>query len=136
MPARKGVFRVGGGKVREVAIRQQLRHPIGDWQAERSGWKNAASDPALFLSRRGCRLTTRAASTAFISIAEAAGPDDEITAHVGRHTFFTHPAPRRRPTRRPRPPHSRQVTDPVAWPGRLIRPGALARWKNVVANME
>ena len=25
----------------------------------------------------------------FTSIAEAAGLDDEITAHVGRHTFFT-----------------------------------------------
>jgi len=91
MSARKGFFRVfgKGGKVREVPIHAELRDPINAWLDERPKWKNAGIVPALFLSRRGGRLTARAASTVFTSIAEAAGLDDEITAHAGRHTFFT-----------------------------------------------
>ena len=90
-PPARGFFRVfgKGGKVREVPIHAELRDPINAWLDERPKWKNAGIVPALFLSRRGSRLTARAASTVFTSIAEAAGLDDEITAHVGRHTFFT-----------------------------------------------
>jgi site-specific recombinase XerD len=91
MSARRGVFRVfgKGGKVREVPIHAELRDPVNAWLDERPKWKNADIVPALFLSRRGGRLTARAASTVFTSIAEAAGLEDEITAHTGRHTFFT-----------------------------------------------
>jgi integrase/recombinase XerC len=91
MSARKGVLRVWGkgSKVREVPIHQALRDPLTAWLDERPTWKNADTVPALFLSRRGGRLTTRAASTVFTAIATAAWLEDDITAHVGRHTFFT-----------------------------------------------
>ncbi len=91
MSARKGMLVVygKGGKIREVPIHPALRDPFRTWLDERPKWKNAGIQPALFLSRRGGRLTTRAASTVFTSIAGAAGLDDETTAHIGRHTFFT-----------------------------------------------
>ncbi|MGI5290281.1 tyrosine-type recombinase/integrase [Nonomuraea polychroma] len=92
MSARKGVLIVygKGGKVREVPIRHpQLRKPISDWLDERQIWKNATTSKALFLNRRGGRLSARAASAVFTAIGAAAGLEDGVTAHIGRHTFVT-----------------------------------------------
>ncbi|MBB6347448.1 tyrosine-type recombinase/integrase [Nonomuraea muscovyensis] len=91
MSARKGVLTVygKGGKVREVPIHPQLRKPIIDWLDERQSWKNATTSKALFLNRRGGRLSARAASAVFTAIGAAAGLEDGITAHIGRHTFVT-----------------------------------------------
>jgi site-specific recombinase XerD len=89
--ARKGMLHVygKGGKVREVPIHPQLRHPLLAWLDERRTWTNAATPRALFLNRRGGRLSTRAASAIFTAIAQAAGLEDATTAHIGRHTFVT-----------------------------------------------
>ncbi|MGW0807882.1 tyrosine-type recombinase/integrase [Nonomuraea sp. NPDC002799] len=91
MSARKGVLIVygKGGKIREVPIHPQLREPLTDWLDERLTWSNAATEKALFLNRRGGRLTARGASDVFTAIGQAAGLDDDITAHIGRHTFVT-----------------------------------------------
>lgn len=91
MSARKGVLVVygKGGKIREVPIHPRLRDPLTLWLDERPRWKHAAAGRALFLSRRGGRLSARAASTVFTAIGQAAGLDDDITAHIGRHTFVT-----------------------------------------------
>jgi site-specific recombinase XerD len=91
MSARKGVLVVydKGGKIREVPIHSQLREPLTGWLDERPKWSNASTEKALFLNRRGGRLTARGASTVFTAIGAAAGLDDEITAHIGRHTFVT-----------------------------------------------
>jgi integrase/recombinase XerC len=90
MSARKGVLVVygKGGKIREVPIHPRLRDPLTLWLGERPRWKHA-SGRALFLNRRGGRLSARAASTVFTAIGQAAGLDDDITAHIGRHTFVT-----------------------------------------------
>ncbi|MEV0195319.1 tyrosine-type recombinase/integrase [Nonomuraea sp. NPDC050691] len=89
--ARKGVLVVygKGGKVREVPIHLQLRQPLMDWLDERRTWKHATAQRALFLNRRGGRLSARGASAVFTAIAEAAGLEDPTTAHIGRHTFVT-----------------------------------------------
>ncbi|MFI6792027.1 tyrosine-type recombinase/integrase [Nonomuraea sp. NPDC050383] len=89
--ARKGVLIVygKGGKVREVPIHPQLRQPLTDWLDTRRSWPGAATQRALFLNRRGTRLSARGASTVFTAIAQAAGLEDPTTAHVGRHTFVT-----------------------------------------------
>jgi site-specific recombinase XerD len=75
-----------GGKVRTVPLAPQLRPVLQTWLDERRSWPGAGSK-ALFLNRRGGRLTSRSASGIFTAIAAAAGLDDKITAHVGRHTF-------------------------------------------------
>jgi site-specific recombinase XerD len=45
--------------------------------------------PALFLNQRGGSLSVKAAHDIITGIASRAGLDDEITAHVLRHTFAT-----------------------------------------------
>ncbi len=62
MSARKGVLVVygKGGKIREVPIHPQLRDPLTLWLDERPRWKRAATGRALFLNRRGGRLSARA----------------------------------------------------------------------------
>jgi site-specific recombinase XerD len=89
--ARKGTLRLlgKGTKPREVQLHPQLRDDLGHWLAERPGWAGADTSPALFLNRRGGRLTTRSASAVIAGIAEAAALDDPATAHVLRHTCAT-----------------------------------------------
>lgn len=77
-----------GGKVRTVPLAPQLRPVLQAWLDERGSWPGAGTK-ALFLNRRGGRLTTRGASGIFTAIGTAAGLDDKITAHVGRHTFVS-----------------------------------------------
>jgi len=58
------------------------------WLEERRDWP-AHESPALFLNQRGGRLSVKAAHDIITDIATRAGLDDEITAHVLRHTFAT-----------------------------------------------
>ena len=91
LSARKGALRVfgKGGKTREVPVHPALAASLQAWLDERAGWPGADRERALFLSRRGGRLTARAASNVFTAIATRAGLEDATTAHVGRHTFVT-----------------------------------------------
>lgn len=61
---------------------------MATWISERENWPGA-DDPALFLNRRGARLSVRGARDVIAAIAEQAGLDDDATAHVLRHTFAT-----------------------------------------------
>ncbi len=89
LSARKGTLRIlgKGQRLREVPIHPQLRVALGDWLGERS--KLPARSFALFLNRRGDRLSTRSAHGVITGIAERAGLDDRVTAHVLRHSFAT-----------------------------------------------
>ncbi|WP_326957562.1 tyrosine-type recombinase/integrase [Amycolatopsis sp. NBC_01286] len=94
--ARKGVLivRFGkGGKYREVPLHSQLRAAIEEWVTERAGWPGAAETPALFLNRRGGRLSTRGAYDQLKAIAADAnlafGRDGDLTPHSLRHTTGT-----------------------------------------------
>ena len=89
LSARKGVLVVygKGGKIREVPVHPELRPLLQDWIDARRGWPGADRQRALFLNRRGGRLSRRGASDIFTAIAANAGLDDKATAHIGGHTF-------------------------------------------------
>jgi integrase/recombinase XerC len=90
LSARKGILRIcgKGEKVREIPIHPQLRATLTGWLDERPDWAGADS-PALFLNQRGGRLSVKGAHDIITAIADTAGLDDDITAHVLRHTFAT-----------------------------------------------
>lgn len=90
LSARKGVLRIfgKGERVREVPIHPKLGKALNGWLEERRDWPGQES-PALFLNQRGGRLSVKAAHDIITGIATRAGLDDEITAHVLRHTFAT-----------------------------------------------
>ena len=90
LSARKGELRLigKGEKSRTVPVHAKLREALAAWLAERPSWPGA-DGPALFLSRRGDRLTTDAIGDVIAGITAAAGLEDHITAHTLRHTFGT-----------------------------------------------
>ena len=92
LSARKGIVRIlgKGERVREVPVHPQLHRDLTLWLEERPSWRDAEATPALFLNRRGARLSARGASDVVAALADAAGQEDETTAHVLRHTFGTH----------------------------------------------
>jgi site-specific recombinase XerD len=94
--ARKGVLivRYGkGGKYREVPLHPHLRTAVEEWIAERATWPGAKDNPALFLNRRGGRLSARGAYDVLKAIAADAnlefGRDGDLTPHALRHTAGT-----------------------------------------------
>ena len=91
LSARKGTARVlgKGQRQREIPIHPQLRTALAEWLAERATWSRAGKNPALFLNRRGGRLTARGAHDVITGIAAQAGLDDHVSAHVLRHSFAT-----------------------------------------------
>jgi site-specific recombinase XerD len=91
LSARKGVLRVlgKGQRIREIPIHPQLRKALSDWLDNRRAWVGAKDSSALFLNRRGGRLTTRGAHHLITAIATRGGLDDHVTAHVLRHSFAT-----------------------------------------------
>jgi integrase/recombinase XerC len=95
MSARKGhlVVRYGkGGRYREVPLHPALRTTLDSWLNDRAPWPGSATQ-ALFLNRRGGRLSTRGAYDALTGIADDAGivvgRDAIFTPHVLRHTAGT-----------------------------------------------
>jgi site-specific recombinase XerD len=92
LSARKGIMRIygKGQRVREIPIHHQLRAALTTWLHERSDWPGADDTPALFLNQRGARLSVKAAHDIITGLADDAGlADDDITAHVLRHSFAT-----------------------------------------------
>jgi site-specific recombinase XerD len=82
LSARKGALRVlgKGGRLREIPIHPQLRTALSEWLAERQNWSATVESPALFLNRRGSRLSVRGAHDVITGIAAKAGLDDRVTA--------------------------------------------------------
>ena len=96
LSARKGhlIIRHGkGGTYREVPLHPVLRTALENWLTARPGWPGAGTSPAVFLNRRGDRLSTRGAYGVLAALAEAAGldvgRDADFTPHVLRHTAGT-----------------------------------------------
>ncbi len=94
--ARKGhlVVRYGkGGRYREVPLHPALLTTLDDWLKARARFPGSDGQ-ALFLNRRGGRLTTRGAYDALVALADSAGISvgreaGEFTPHVLRHTAGT-----------------------------------------------
>jgi site-specific recombinase XerD len=88
--ARKGMVIVRSGKgetYREVPLNAEVRKALKEWLKERSKRSPTHSDPALFLSLKGRRLSPRAIDL----ILRQFGADAklELSAHVLRHTCLT-----------------------------------------------
>ena len=67
---------------------------VAEWKTDRGAWPGAADNPALFLNRRGGRLSARAVGQLLAALAGDAGLVDgdgnpAASAHVIRHTFGT-----------------------------------------------
>ncbi|MDQ2788605.1 MAG: tyrosine-type recombinase/integrase [Actinomycetota bacterium] len=97
MSARKGqlIVRYGkNGKYPEVPLHPKLRTVLQQWISERAkNWNGADTNPALFLNRRGGRLSARSAYTVLRALADEAnlplGREAVFTPHVLRHTAGT-----------------------------------------------
>jgi site-specific recombinase XerD len=97
LSARKGKVIVRSGKgedSREVPLLDTTaRTSVTEWRTDRATWPGADT-PALFLNRRGGRLTTRAVDQLMDELATDADIVDEagalaLTAHILRHTLAT-----------------------------------------------
>ena len=87
-----GVLRILSAKTNASARFRpypQLRAALAGWLAERDDWSGAKDSPALFLNRRGQRLSVRGSHDIITGIAATAGLDADTTVHVLRHTFAT-----------------------------------------------
>jgi integrase/recombinase XerC len=98
LSARKGkvIVREGkGGDSREIPLLDPAaRAAVAGWKAERAGWPGGGTTAALFLNRRGGRLSARAVDQLLDDLAADAdltGEDDRpaASAHTVRHTFGT-----------------------------------------------
>ncbi len=98
LSARKGkvIVREGkGGDSREVPLVDQVaRASVAEWKKERATWRGADENPALFLNRRGGRLSARAVDQLLDALAADADLVDDdgnavASAHTLRHTFGT-----------------------------------------------
>lgn len=90
LSARKGLVIVRSGKgdaYREVPLNSEARRTLDAWLVERGKRTVAQGERALFVGRRGGRLTTRAIDLLIRGLAEDAGL--ELSSHTLRHTCFT-----------------------------------------------
>lgn len=92
LSARKGriIIRSSkGGHYREIPTHPILRENLHLWiHTEPTAWPNAETNPALFLNRRGERLSVKGADNILNTLAIDAGIG-EFTSHQPRHTFGT-----------------------------------------------
>ena len=78
-----------GGKVRPVYFNVDVTIALRRWLWQRKEYPNAATNPALFLSDRGRRLSPRAVEDLVAKYAKSAGLGKHVTPHVMRHSTAT-----------------------------------------------
>ena len=77
-----------GGKDREVPLHETAGQLVRAYLAERDQHHDAGH-PALFISRRGKRISVRAIQRMLVRVARAAAISKRISPHKLRHTFAT-----------------------------------------------
>ncbi len=90
--ARKGKVIVRSGKgdaYREIALNAEVREALERWLAQRRDNYPGGEEPALFVSQRGKRLSTRAVDFIVRRLGEEAALDEPLSAHALRHTCMT-----------------------------------------------
>jgi integrase/recombinase XerC len=88
--ARKGRVVVRDGKgdaYREVGLNAEARDALDVWTAARRKQLDGSTERALFVSRKGARLSTRALDLVIRALAREA--DLALSAHTLRHTCLT-----------------------------------------------
>jgi integrase/recombinase XerC len=78
-----------GGKILPVYFNVDVAISLRRWLWQRKEYPNAATAPALFLSDRGQRLSSRAAEDLVGKYAKLAGIEKHVTPHVLRHSTAT-----------------------------------------------
>ncbi len=78
-----------GGKDRLVMVGDAARRALNDWLRHR-GELAAADEPALFVSRRGGRLSARAVEQRVADWARKLGLGQSLHPHMLRHSFASH----------------------------------------------
>jgi integrase/recombinase XerD len=80
-----------GNKERRVPMGDEARERLHRYlTGPRAEWTAARPTPAVFVSRRGARLSREAVWRSVKSWAEAAGVRERVTPHTFRHSFATH----------------------------------------------
>ena len=78
-----------GNKDRIVPVGRQALKALARWQKSRGELANA-DEPALFVSNRGTRISTRSVQARVSHWARQQGIDSNVYPHLFRHTFATH----------------------------------------------
>ncbi len=73
--------------VRDVPLNAEARDALDAWTAARRVQLEGSAEPALFVSRKGARLSTRALDLVIRALAREA--DLTLSAHTLRHTCLT-----------------------------------------------
>jgi len=81
-----------GRKERTLPLSIEALYMLRQYLKHRKKFLNAATSPALFLSKKGNRLAMRTAEENFQKIVEKAGPFDllKVVPHTLRHCFASH----------------------------------------------
>lgn len=79
-----------GSKMRYVPMTARSVQAITDYLPIRTTWQNDKSGQALFLSKRGTRLTTRSVELRLELAVQSAGIDEHLHPHLLRHAFASH----------------------------------------------
>ena len=81
---------LGKGRVeRRVPVGRKALEALGRWHAVRREWA-AADEPALFVSRRGGRLTARSVQLRLRKFGLEHGSGQKLHPHLLRHSFASH----------------------------------------------
>ena len=78
-----------GNKDRIVPVGRQALKALARWQKSR-GELAGADEPALFVSNRGTRISTRSVQARVSHWARRQGIDSNVYPHLFRHSFATH----------------------------------------------
>jgi integrase/recombinase XerC len=78
-----------GGKRRSVPVGRAALQALAAWQVQRPALA-AAGEPALFVSRRGSRLSAAQVRSRLKALAQQAGLPTHVHPHMLRHSFASH----------------------------------------------
>lgn len=78
-----------GAKTRVLPVGSQAVKAVSQWKRKRSEWANSG-EQALFVSKRGGRLSTRSIQARLDYWAKVLGLGANVHPHLLRHSFATH----------------------------------------------